>query len=363
MSGQTMLMIHYLHDTQKHFLDQVDIEGMGYDELLTAFKGFKTLRSHGMAVGFREQGWNIIEIFGDFRELQERWAREHDIPVDDNGWMHQIVMSQMNHYRPQAVFCDDVSRYPDEFLTNRPNYVQAFAAMQGFPMNFDRLVHADVVFTCTPSIQMAFRDCGINAELVYHAFDPTVLDGLPEKTETHGFVFSGHSGYGYDWHHRTRYELLKRLLGDSPLEAWLAERDITLFPEIEAPLKDLFPHKTRPSVYGMDMYKLMNKSKIILNIHADAAYGHSGNMRMFEATGVGACMLTEHSLNITELFEPNVEVVTYRSPEECREKALYLLEHDDVRRKIGRRARERVLNEHLAEHRTLQMHESILSHL
>lgn len=360
MTSETrILMVHYLHDTQSHFLDQTNISRMGYEELLNSFRGFKTLRSHGLTAGFADLGWNVMEVFGDFQELQTRWAQEHDCELENSHWKDQALMAQLDHFRPEIVFCDDVSRLPQAFLNDRPSFVRVFAAYQGFPMNFDRLRAADVVYTCTPSIQLAFNDCGFNTELVNHSFDPGILNTLPKQTEKHGFIFSGHSGYGYDWHHRTRYKLLHWLLTHSPIEAWLVERDLTLFPDIEDPLRDLFPHNTHPPVYGKDMYALMRSSKVVLNIHADAAYGHSGNMRMFEATGAGACMLTEHSLNVGDLFEPDVEVVTYRSPEECLEKALYLLGNDDVRREIGRKAQERTFKEHLADHRTRQMFDSI----
>ncbi len=357
MPGASLFMIHYLQGAQEHFLKQVDATHLTFAELRDAFRGFKSLRSHGMAKGFRSLGWNVVELFPDFRELQEKWVSEHDLTVTPENWRDEITMAQLEHHHPEAVFCDDVSRLPGCLFEQRPAYVRVFAAMQGFPMHFERLAHADIVFTCTPSILMAFRDCGIKTELVYHSFDPSVLDDLPPGSDKHGFVFSGHSGYGFDWHHRTRYNLLHWLLEHSPLEAWLTERDLTLFPDMETPLREMFPHNTQPSVYGMDMYRLLNDSKVVLNIHADAAYGHSGNMRIFEATGIGACLLTEHSLNIQELFEPDVEVVTYRSQEECREKALYLLEHDDLRHDIGMRARQRTMRDHLARHRTEQMHE------
>ena len=42
---------------------------------------------------------------------------------------------------------------------------------------------------------------------------------------------------------------------------------------------------TEPAVFGLDMYKLISKSKIILNIHGEIAGDYAGNVRLFEATG------------------------------------------------------------------------------
>ena len=44
-------------------------------------------------------------------------------------------------------------------------------------------------------------------------------------------------------------------------------------------------------------------------------------MRLFEATGSGACLVTDWKENLGELFEPDVEVVTYRSVAECVKKS------------------------------------------
>jgi len=69
-------------------------------------------------------------------------------------------------------------------------------------------------------------------------------------------------------------------------------------------------------------------------------------MRLFEATGVGSCLVTDWRKNIRELFEPDREVVTYRSPEECVEKATWLLDHPRERLEIARAGQARALKDH-----------------
>ncbi|MDQ3755068.1 MAG: glycosyltransferase, partial [Acidobacteriota bacterium] len=72
----------------------------------------------------------------------------------------------------------------------------------------------------------------------------------------------------------------------------------------------------------------------------------ASNMRLFEATGVGSCLLTDWRANISTLFEPDREVVTYRNAEECIEKATYLLDHESERQQIARAGQRRTLREH-----------------
>ncbi len=88
-------------------------------------------------------------------------------------------------------------------------------------------------------------------------------------------------------------------------------------------------------------------------------------MRLFETTGVGACLLTDWKENLSELFEPDAEVLTYRSAEECVEKVNYILEHEEERRSIAAAGQLRTLREHTFDNRAARIDEiirSVLNH-
>jgi spore maturation protein CgeB len=40
-------------------------------------------------------------------------------------------------------------------------------------------------------------------------------------------------------------------------------------------------------------------------------------MRLYEATGVGAMLLTDQKKNLAEIFVPGKEVIQYATPEDC----------------------------------------------
>ncbi len=50
------------------------------------------------------------------------------------------------------------------------------------------------------------------------------------------------------------------------------------------------------------MYQVLRRSRITLNSHIDLAGREAGNMRLFEATGVGAFLLTDFKDNLHTLF-------------------------------------------------------------
>ena len=115
----------------------------------------------------------------------------------------------------------------------------------------------------------------------------------------------------------------------------------------------------KPAVYGLDMYQAIKDSKICLNIHADSSYKYASNMRMFEITGVGSCMIVDWKSNIKELFEPEKEIVTYKSPEECTEKIKWLLSNQEKMKEISENGQKRVLKDHTFDNRSSRLIEII----
>jgi spore maturation protein CgeB len=70
---------------------------------------------------------------------------------------------------------------------------------------------------------------------------------------------------------------------------------------------------------------------------------------------VGTCLVTEWRKNLSEFFEPDKEVVTYRSPEECLEKIKWLLEHPEECQAIAKSGQARTLKDHTFSQRAVQL--------
>ncbi|ETR64862.1 MAG: hypothetical protein OMM_15232, partial [Candidatus Magnetoglobus multicellularis str. Araruama] len=115
--------------------------------------------------------------------------------------------------------------------------------------------------------------------------------------------------------------------------------------------------------YGLDMFRLLAQSRITINRHVDAAENNANNMRLFEATGCGALLITDYKDNLDELFEIGKEVIAYHSPEECVELIKYYLNHPDEAQKIARAGQERTLRDHSYSLRMKQTSEILLRHL
>ena len=78
-------------------------------------------------------------------------------------------------------------------------------------------------------------------------------------------------------------------------------------------------------------------------------------MRLFEATGVGTCLLTDWKSNINDLYEADTELATYCSAEECIDKVRYLLEHEKERKAMAEAGQRRTLQDHTIYTRAEQL--------
>jgi spore maturation protein CgeB len=107
------------------------------------------------------------------------------------------------------------------------------------------------------------------------------------------------------------------------------------------------------------MYQTLQRSQVNYNIHSDISSNSASNRRLFECTGVGSCLLTDHKANISTLFEPDREIVTFSSTEECIDKAKWLLDHPQECRQIAQAGQRRTLGEHTFAERAGQLDDVI----
>jgi len=106
--------------------------------------------------------------------------------------------------------------------------------------------------------------------------------------------------------------------------------------------------------------KAFNAAKIVLNtMHYAEIEGV--NQRLFEATGCGAFVITDWNPALAELFEPECEVVTFRTRAELKQKVDYYLAHPEERREIADRGYARAHRDHTFEKRLGRMLEIAFS--
>jgi len=103
------------------------------------------------------------------------------------------------------------------------------------------------------------------------------------------------------------------------------------------------------------MYQALRRSKITLNSHIDMAGREAGNMRLFEATGVGAFLLTDFKDNLHTLFAPDREVAVWRSVDDCLVAIDRALNEPESRAAIARAGQTRTMGQHTYRHRATEI--------
>jgi spore maturation protein CgeB len=109
------------------------------------------------------------------------------------------------------------------------------------------------------------------------------------------------------------------------------------------------------------MLRVLSAAKLTVNTHGNFMH-YGGNMRLFEAAGVGTLQLTEDLPGVRQWFTPGETIITYSDHDDLRDKVAYYLSHDAERESIARRAQEHVYAHHTYEQR-LDRLEALLAEL
>ena len=295
-------------------------------------------------------GHEAQEIITNDDRLQMKWAQENGIRTLSSyrylsyglkrimgyNWRYKVTKAQIERIKPDVLYIQEGNILPDAFIAKLKPLVKLIVGQVASPIPSQRTYRSyDLVLTSFPHFVERFRKRGIASEYFRLGFDERVLNEIDVINPKFDVTFVG----GISKAHRQGYELLKEVSEQLSLDLFGYGKE-TLDPSSLA-----YQHH-RGEVWGMDMYRILAQSCITLNRHIDAAKNYANNMRLYEATGMGTCLVTDWKENLHELFVPEEEVVTYRSADELVEKVNYLLTHDKERAKIAKAGQERTLREH-----------------
>jgi hypothetical protein len=336
---------------------------------------------------FAALGHPAAEIHINNPWLQSAWAREHGITAEAPeppgagagpalpGWLQRVVrplkpvlrplarrvglsprldaqaekllLAQIEEFRPDLVLNQDIF-HVDTSLARRIKSIgnPILIGQVGIePSRGGDWAVYDLMISQLPSTVRAFRARGIRSELNHLAFEPAILEALPE-TPAVDIDVSFVGTVSAD--HQQRIALLEAVAERYDLKLW-GNRPQAL--PSSSPLHRCFQEE----VWGADMYQVLRRSRITLNSHIDLAAREAGNMRLFEATGVGAFLLTDFKENLDTLFAPDREVATWRSIDDCLIAIGRYIGDDNGRAAVARAGHARTMAQHTYRHRTSEI--------
>jgi hypothetical protein len=348
-----------------------------YDDYLTAFyaarpglagqahaQQLRQLLDDGFgwppAVGRRlaELDHEVEIVVANAEPLQRAWAREAGAEFPDSGWQVRLPVEQVRRFRPDVLWIGSNFRYFGPWLRSVREYCGSVVAWTAAPLptGLD-LAGIDCILTSHENFVREFRSRGVRCERVLPCFETAILGAPGDRPRDLPVSFVG----SLSWAHMERIRAMNRVAQETPLEIWTAAPKVLsrsalrpAFWRARWAARDLIP-RSHSEVFGRAMYEVMLRSRLAVNVHIGVAGGLAGNMRMFEATGCGALLLTERAPNLAELFAPGEEVVGYDGTDDLIAKIRHYLGQPGEAAEIAAAGQRRTLTEYTAEVRAREL--------
>jgi ubiquinone/menaquinone biosynthesis C-methylase UbiE len=335
----------------QHYKTHSELRSAPYEAQHRALQAACFGDSDCYSIGLQAAGWAAQEVIANCSPLQRQWALEQGL--DLKATPLQTTLDQIARVRPQVLYVQDLSIATREFLAATRPHVDLIVGQIASPIPpHADLDGFDLLISSFPHFVEAFRRQGRLAYYQPLAFDPRVLTRLGNSQRHHALTFVG----GVSPAHKGRYELLTAMAKAVPIHFWGYGTQALLQDGIEG-------SRLHGEVWGLDMFTVLAESRITLNHHIDAAQSNANNMRLFEATGCGALLVTDYKDNLSDLFEIGSEVVAYRSVTECADLIQYYLVHQDEAMAIAKRGQARTLRDHTYKTRMRHTAEFLYRHL
>jgi len=390
----------YPQYAQRFYAARPELESRSYEEQCDAFFYDAFAWADAWKNALEPMGYMVREVVTNVDPMQRMWARENMRGDWSGADSNAIAVEQVRQFAPDILWFD---HHDATLLARIREQLPAMKLVLGWTGSampqHNAFAYCDIVLSCSRESVDRLTAQGVRAAELQHGFDPRILSRLGVSTGSADVVFIGQLIRSSDFH-IVREKLLEQAVHALPMKIFspsarpsrpahpkrLMKRGLSvayralkaagggrlgarllraagrsedwLQPPAESVNAKLMPYMVG-GVYGLEMYQTVRDAKVTLNIHADSSDRYASNMRLFEVTGVGGCLLTDWKPNLAEMFSLDTEVVAYRSAAELVEKARWLLEHPAGRATIARAGQARTLRDYTFTRRARRFDEIV----
>lgn len=348
-----------------HYGERPGLADASYDEQLAALmeRSFGTFDAYSH--GLRQLGHEAAEVVVNCEPLQRRWAQENGTRLSTGplarlpgplggraarAALIDLAREQVERFAPDVLYVQELGYFSPHQLRELRRDVPLLVGQIASAGPGERTYREfDLLISSFPHYVERFRSLDLDAEYMPLAFDERLLErlGCPsaQSPREHDVALVG--GLSATTYERAT-PVLERIARDFDIDVW------GYGAETLARSSPLLRH-FHGEIWGFDMYRAFAKSKIVLNRHGEVSAGYANNMRLFEATGVGALVFTEEAPNLADLFEPGTEIVAYGDEDDLRTKLRHYLADDDARQRVAAAGQARTLRDHTYSRRMEQL--------
>ncbi len=312
---------------------------------------------------FRKMGVDASLLIPNCKPLQKTWAKENNVEFSEKNWLFNIPLHQIKRIKPDIFYLSSMFEYYGNFLDEVRSMTKKICGWISCVIpRGTRLNQFHLIFSSIPHFIDDFRRSGIPSEYLNAAFNPEILKVLsPVVNRDLDFTFIG----SLTPYHQNRIILIRELAEKTDLQLYGIGYDkITNKKNIFYRIlpKSKLKYKVRGQVWGLDMFRTLQRSRITFNSHIDISNTHIGNLRMYEATGMGTLLLTDGKYAPRKIFNDD-EVVYYESIDDAIDKVKYYTENEEERSRIAINGQKRTLSEYNYEITSRKMYDYFINNL
>jgi len=247
--------------------------------------------------------YDAVEILMNVEPLQKRWAEENDVSFAEDNWMDEILCRQISLFRPDVVFIQpNMKTSLRRRLREENPSIKLMMNWDGAFLNDpEKVAGCKLVLSDDPINAGFYSKNGLTSYHFSFGFEKRVLNNIVSGRQMYDVSFIGSLQMKNNFH-AERLKFLSAIAKKTKLKTW-----IPYFPALHGRIdkswavqvKKMCPRyyfdalrvfcTNNGGVFGLKMFQVLADSKVTLNMHANQ-YVRAGNMRLWEATGVGTCL-------------------------------------------------------------------------
>jgi len=346
---KVLIVDPYYENFLKSFYRKHNFKNCSYKEIHSSLMDELFGTSDFYSSNLLTLGVDAKDIIYNDSFLQKKWAQEKHISTTIPFWifnkkkrdkneeevLFKIFIHQVDEFKPDFLYIHNITLFSHKQLQLLKQKKIKIIGQNACAIPDGDYSLYDALFTSFPHYVKKFHHSGIRSYYLKIAFEPKILEKITPQKKSFECTFVG----GFSPDHRSSTIFLE-YIADIPEMKYFGYG----IEYLDAHSKILPKHFGE--VWGKDMYKILLQSKITINRHIAVAQNYANNMRLYEATGCGALVITDHKDNINELFEVDKEIVTYKTAQELKEKINYYIAHPETAKKIAEAGQKRTLQEH-----------------
>jgi len=337
-----------------------DYRRKSYEELSGILLGKSLFYGDAYIEAFKKEGIRARQIVPQCEYLQLLWAKENRIKFPSEWSDHfilrglsrrlfklpflsveekllEITTEQIKKARPEIVWVFSGVPVTSDMINEWKRYCEKIVLWYSCPLSSGYPYSSyDAIFSCIEPLVVHFKSQGIKSFLIPHAFDRRILETIkPAANRKPKLIFAGTLG-SFHWE---RTEFLDKLSRVVEIDYYGPGCDGI---PLDSPLRNNY----RGPVWGHSLYSIFAENLIAIHTNIGVAGNYPSAKRLFEATGMGVCLMTPFHKELSSLFKPDREIVAFHDFDDCVVKTRSLLNDPQRALEIGELGQKRTLLEH-----------------